>query len=113
MDAHPITHVGPFRTHGHASWLFPCAVLLLGAALLGYLWLGAVSAFSITMTCSMETMNALSLAAALGLGAGCLGATAFEALFAKLLTIAVVTVLAGVLGLVIVELIYGPHCRSS
>jgi hypothetical protein len=111
--SHPITRIGPFRLQGSGAWLFPCAVLSLSGAVVGYLWLAAVAVLSSSLTCTMQLPMSVFLGAMLGVGAGFLLATAFGGRASKFVVIAFVFAAMGGVGFLAADALYALRCQSS
>jgi hypothetical protein len=91
--------------------MFPCAVMMLPLAALGYAAVAIVAASAASMTCTAEVPVGICLSAMVGLSAGFLMALAIENAVLRKIAGAAVGLIAGAGTLVAVAYVYSRHCN--
>jgi hypothetical protein len=102
----------PFRTQGEAGWLFPCGVILVTAAAMGYGWVIMDIVLQRPLLCDIETHHMFMLDLPMACGLGFLAAAVFERVSAKVLGFVVTTLVAGVGGALLLALLYSTQCTT-
>jgi len=111
MQVQPVSsRLGPFRTQGDTGWLFPCGVILLAAAAVGYGWIIVDIVLKRPLLCDLETHHMLMLSLLLGWSIGFLAAAVFDSVTAKVLSFLTTALVAGTGGAVLVALLYATQC---